>query len=348
MTSFANKLRKFLVWKLDEYSKVSLKGLTRISSMLLRVEDGSFKQRQIGIFLFCLVYFPVLRLRKLLVGSSVEKDYDAISGSYIKNFKNIKRMKWGIVDGEPQLHNLAQHCDVGMKERMGIMEEHGPFSTMLEVGTGELTTYCSLIEVMKLKRPELHGIDISLNRLRHGRSFAKQKGVDVNLVKASAFSLPYPDDSFDVVFTSHCLEWMPKKMFKQAVDEICRVSKKHVFLFEPTYEHAGFLQRMKMKTGQYMKGLVPYLASKKDIEVASSYVLKNSYNPFNQTSCHHLIVESKNENEPTLVCPKCKSSLEQDENSYFCYESGLGYPIFDGIPVLDTDYALGVSRINES
>lgn len=352
MSKFSVRLRKFLVWKLEEFSKWTVRGLTKFGNILLKNEEGSFKQRQTGVFVYCLVYYPFLRVQKLLsVKRGVEDHYDNISGSYVQNLTKNTRKKWGVVNGQVEQSTYTQYCVDGMHERMQYMEKHGPFDKMLEVGAGELTTYSSLIDVMTQDRPELYAIDLSLNRLRHGRAFAKSKNFEVNLVKASAFALPYPDNSFDVVFTSHCLEWMPKNMFKQAVDEICRVSKKHVFLFEPTYEYSGFLQKMKMRTHSYMRGLVPYLKRKKDIEIRRSSIMKYSYNAFNQTSCHHLVTNIDSQtladtNQVSLMCPNCKKILELQKESYFCYSCHQGYPIFDDIPVLDVDYALGISRID--
>lgn len=350
MNNFLIRLRNFLIWKIEEFSKFAVKQLTKLAVVILKPEAGSFKERKVGIFVHCLIYYPVLRVKSLLaVNLDVEDHYDNISGSYIQNLTKNDKPKWGVVNGHAQQSTYAQYCIDGMHERMSIMEEHGPFTFMLEVGAGELTTYSSLVDVMTLEKPEFHGIDLSLNRLRHGRAFAKSQKIDVSVVKASAFALPYPDNSFDVVFTSHCLEWMPKNMFKQAVDEICRVSKQHVFLFEPTYEYSSFLQKMKMRTHNYMRGLIPYLKQKNHIEIVRSSVLKYSYNVFNQTSCHHLVVQTEdNSNDSDTVsfaCTECKAVLDLQKNSYFCYNCRLGYPIFDDIPVLDRNYAFGISRI---
>ena len=348
---FSYRLRNFIVWKLEEFAKRAVKWLSRVANVLFKTKSGSFKERQIVIFMHCILYFPLLRLKNLLsVNDSVESHYDRISGSYVKNLTKNERKKWGVVNGEVQQNTYAQYCIDGMKERMQYMEKNAPFENMLEVGAGELTTFCSLIDVMTIDQPDFFAIDLSLNRLRHGRAFAQEKKIKINIAKASAFALPYQDNSFDVVFTSHCLEWMPKHMFKQAVDEICRVSKKHVFLFEPTYEYAGFLQKMKMRTYSYMRGLVPYLKNKKHIDIKSSYVMKHSYNAFNQTSCHHLIVDINDgvTNSTDYACPKSHSKLELKEGSYFCFESQLGFPIFDDIPVLDLDYSLQVSQVSNS
>jgi len=349
MTKFLTRVRKFLSWKTDEFSKRAVRRLTQALKHFTSAEADSFKERQIGIFAHCLIFYPALRIQKLLaVKGGVENHYDNISGSYVKNLTENSRKKWGVVDGEVKESTYAQYCIDGMHERMQCMEEHGPFETMLEVGAGELTTYSSLIDVMTQETPELYAIDLSLNRLRHGRAFAKSRNFQVHMAKASAFALPYPDNSFDVVFTSHCLEWMPKKMFKQAVDEICRVSKKHVFLFEPTYEYSTALQKFKMRTHSYMRGLVPYLQRKPGISIQRSSLMKYSYNAFNQTSCHHLLMNNSNnvQNTVSLACPSCKSTLQHDNGSYFCYACQLGYPTFDDIPVLDIDYAIGVSQIS--
>ena len=98
-----------------------------------------------------------------------------------------------------------------------------------------------------------------------------------------------------------------------------------------------------------MRGLVPYLNKKEGVDLKHSAVMKFSYNAFNQTSCHHLIVKSVEKpssikKDVIFSCPNCNGALELENASYFCYQCHRGYPIFDGIPVLDVDYALGISR----
>ena len=350
-TNFPNRLKNFISWRLDEISRALNRNLTKFANLVLRVEIGSFKQRQIELFFYCLIEYPVKRIKKVLgLVNNVEDHYDRISGSYVADLTVNNREKWGVVNGQPQKNTYAKHCVDGMQERMQFMEDSGPYNNILEVGAGELTTFCSLVDVMTKAQPDLYAIDLSLNRLRHGRAYANSKSIDVNIAKASAFALPYPDNSFDVVFTSHCLEWMPKKMFKQAVDEVCRVSRKHVFLFEPTYEYSSFLQKMKMRTHSYMRGLVPYLKQKKGIKIEHSALMKHSYNIFNETSCHHLVVDHADSTSSTkkiveFACPSCNGELDLHANSYFCFTCCSGYPIFDGIPVLDSDYSLGVNRL---
>lgn len=49
---------------------------------------------------------------------------------------------------------------------------------------------------------------------------------------ASAFSIPFPDDSFDLVFTSGVLVHISPEELPKATSEICRVSKEYVWGYE--------------------------------------------------------------------------------------------------------------------
>ena len=345
---FSVRLKQFSLWKLEEFVKTAVRALTKVGMFLCKAEKGTFKEKQIGLFAHCLVYYPYVRLLDFFsLVDDVEGHYDKISGSYVQNMVNKERKKWGSLHGEIQQNTYSDYSKHGMLERIRCIEEAGSFDNMLEVGAGELTTMCSLVQAMTIKQPELYAIDLSLNRLRHGRSYAEYLKTDIKIAKASAFSLPFPDNSFDLVYTSHCLEFMPKHMFRQAVNEICRVSRGHVFLFEPTYEYSSFLQKMKMRTYSYMRGLIPYLENKDDITIKRSSVMKNNYNIFNQTSCHYLIVTpNEGRNNIEYSCPKCQSALEFNNNSYYCFACHSGFPIFDNIPVLDTDYALMITQIS--
>ena len=46
-----------------------------------------------------------------------------------------------------------------------------------------------------------------------------------------------------------------------------------------------------------------------------------------------------------LVCPKSHGSLEQRGDWLYCEESGLRYPIRDGIPVMLIDEAEDISDV---
>ena len=113
------------------------------------------------------------------------------------------------------------------------------FANVLEVGAGELTALSSLAEFFDNK-VDCYAMDLSLNRVYQGwREFQQRYRREVVVCKANAVALPYPDNSFDMVFTSHCLEHMPYD-YKAAIVEMCRVTRKLVVLLSRLMNWALF------------------------------------------------------------------------------------------------------------
>ena len=66
------------------------------------------------------------------------------------------------------------------------------------------------------------------------------------VMKSKLDNLPFGNDTFDVIFVSHVLEYMPKDILDDVISEIARVSKLHVFFAVQTpaldqrkKQHAG-------------------------------------------------------------------------------------------------------------
>ena len=96
-------------------------------------------------------------------------------------------------------------------------------------GTGLLTL--SLLRV--LKRPaEITAVDLSGRSLQTARRAVRKLGTDprhrVAFVRADALSLPFPDDSFDLVVTSGVLEYLP---LREGLGELARVLAPGGYLF---------------------------------------------------------------------------------------------------------------------
>jgi SAM-dependent methyltransferase len=70
---------------------------------------------------------------------------------------------------------------------------------VLELGCG--AAQWSILLAREGARPV--GIDYSERQLEHARSAVTAAGVEVQLVHASAESMPFPDESFDIVFADH-------------------------------------------------------------------------------------------------------------------------------------------------
>ena len=99
--------------------------------------------------------------------------------------------------------------------------------SILEIGNGPGG---NLKELSQLNPARLVGADISAEMIKLARS---NNNDFVELVKIDGTSLPFEDNTFDIVFTATVLQHnTDDKMMLTILDEICRVSKDKIFLFE--------------------------------------------------------------------------------------------------------------------
>lgn len=97
--------------------------------------------------------------------------------------------------------------------------------SVLEVGTN-IGNQLGLLQ--KIGFNNLDGIDPQ----GYALEIAKQKFPDINFVQASAFDIPFSDNSFDLIFTSNVLIHIAPKDLSMAMKEIYRCSKKYIWGFE--------------------------------------------------------------------------------------------------------------------
>jgi ubiquinone/menaquinone biosynthesis C-methylase UbiE len=99
--------------------------------------------------------------------------------------------------------------------------------TVLEIGNGPGG---NLLEVWKHKPKKLTGVDISEQMVR----LAKNKvPAEVDVIKINGTELPFKDKTFDIVFTATVLQHNTDEgMLKQIMQELSRVSRDRVYLFE--------------------------------------------------------------------------------------------------------------------
>lgn len=99
--------------------------------------------------------------------------------------------------------------------------------SVLEIGHGPGG---NLREVWKQQPARLTGVDISADMVELAR---KNTPEAVELIKIDGTTLPFEDQTFDIVFTATVLQHnTDEAMLKKILAEICRVSKDKVVLFE--------------------------------------------------------------------------------------------------------------------
>ena len=228
-----------------------------------------------------------------------------------------------------------------------IVSSFKSFSSILDIGCGELTNTMELFKYFK-ECTDLHAIDCSLSRLIVGRNFInKNASLKISLSAADISSLPYGDDSIDVIVSQHALEPNRGKE-KQIIEELLRVSRLGLVLQEPDYENSTEFQKNRMDSLGYVRGIRRVLS---DYDVDFRVIPVDFHVNKNNMSSLFIVNKRPNMNRTTgsasYVEPYSKFILEKNENFYFSKESGLLYPIVKGIPCFDSSTAILCSKFPE-
>jgi ubiquinone/menaquinone biosynthesis C-methylase UbiE len=124
--------------------------------------------------------------------------------------------------------------------------------SVLEVGCGNGQNIRSLIKFLD-DDVEFYGIDVSDAGIEYARNHSKG-----NFRVCDARKLPYEDNFFDVIFTVHALEQM-KFIVKEVSNELYRVSKKYVVLFEPFFVMQNIFGKWHNIRSEYVQGIEFYV-----------------------------------------------------------------------------------------
>ena len=145
--------------------------------------------------------------------------HDLAAGSY--------DAKWGIDFGE------TGRSQVGAKLRKALGERPGHWEDALEIGAG--TGYFSLNLMLSGTIGRLTATDIAPGMLAALNANAERLGLEVETVETDAESLPFPDESFDLVLGHAVLHHIPD--LDRAAAEFMRVLRPGgtvVFCGEPS------------------------------------------------------------------------------------------------------------------
>jgi 2-polyprenyl-3-methyl-5-hydroxy-6-metoxy-1,4-benzoquinol methylase len=169
---------------------------------LLRAGTAWFS---VGFGLLCLLAWRhgVGRLVRPVEG---EDHFDAIAGKYPEEIPEHVRARL-----------LERKVDMMREtlEREGVASD----AAGLDVGCGQ-GWYAAR---MARHGYRMHGIDTAERQVEAAREHARSQGVDVDLRRASAASLPFPDASFDFAYAINVLHHLPEGEQGRAMDEIVRV-----------------------------------------------------------------------------------------------------------------------------
>jgi hypothetical protein len=161
------------------------------------------------------------------------------------------------------------------------------------------------------------------------------------------FSLPYLDNSFDVVYTCATIEQAPNDN-KTVLRELYRVARKCVILFEPSYELGDVLQKKRHRRADYVRGLPKVIDELgwKMVEYGSVPISQYHYR------LGKFVIEKETTEDPKTIrrgyiCPQCRSDLVAYPDAYFCQKCGVSFPCLSQIPCLDKRCAILASKFGQ-
>jgi ubiquinone/menaquinone biosynthesis C-methylase UbiE len=260
----------------------------------------------------------------------IEIAYDLQAGSYIKN-TNLNRINKDLYANE-----LAEFLKPYLTHQ----------SSLLDVGTGELTTLSLLLNRINESLSNIFAFDISWSRLYKGLSFFQQncnkKNIKLRSFVADIQFIPLPSKSIDIVTSSHALEPNGNNL-ENLLKEIFRVTKNKCILFEPSYElncNEGKRRMDKLGYIKNIEGVVSNLGGK----VIEIKLLKNIGNILNPTACFIIEPSQKSsllqKKEIKFTVPGTDMNLVKEDYFYKSIDTGLVFPILKNIPILKKKYGI--------
>jgi ubiquinone/menaquinone biosynthesis C-methylase UbiE/uncharacterized protein YbaR (Trm112 family) len=265
----------------------------------------------------------------------IEVAYDLQSGEYQK--------KWN----KKELEELYSKFTKEIAET--ILSICKP-NSILEAGVGEATTFVKVLKYLNIENLKAFGFDISWSRIFLAKEFIEKENLtNIKFCTGNLFDIPFLNNSIDLVYTFHSIE--PNGGFeKEIIQELYRVTKNYLILFEPDYDETIEDNKKRMESLGYIKGLKSVI-EELNYEIVFNGKFINSLNERNPTT---VFIIKKNEYELELsdckkdffACPISKSKLIKDEkeNVYFSEESLVVYPIVKGIPCLRKENAILASK----
>ncbi|MBT5434510.1 MAG: class I SAM-dependent methyltransferase [Rhodospirillaceae bacterium] len=258
----------------------------------------------------------------------IEIAYDLQAGSYVENVKSN-------VD---KADSYASELSKILNDNL----ERG--DSMLDVGTGEITTLTLVLNKLKTELSDILALDISWSRLSIGMKFHREyreKKFPLKVFVADIKAIPLHGKCVDVVTSSHALEPNGKNL-ETLLLELFRVTKKKLVLFEPSYELNSEEGKVRMDKLGYIKN-IEVTVSKLGGKVIDVVPIRYSYNPLNPTACY--IIEPPTHIEKylevvTLCVPSTNFELKYDGQYFFSKDTGLVFPVLDDIAVLKTSSAI--------
>lgn len=149
--------------------------------------------------------------------------------------------------------SLARFKELALGPLLALLHEQR-VGSVLDFGCGWGAS--AIVLRRALPALELAAFDAVPQRVLSARFNLARLGLSgTALFVADGSRLPLGDDAVDLVFTSHVLEQM-QEVLDPALAEIHRVARRWAVLMEPTWRHAGWVQRLRVIRKGYPRDIL--------------------------------------------------------------------------------------------
>lgn len=264
--------------------------------------------------------------------NSILYSYDLQAGNYRENYYHHYH-RLAHIDNQPVTLKFEEFYQLYGQKIAAVLDRLG-YASIMEVGVGEAVTLAKVMKSLNNKKAVCKGVDISFSRVAYGNVFLSEQGISgAALGVGNMFELPLPDNSCDIVFTSHCIEPNTAKT-RDAVGEMYRITRNYLVLIEPSYDLGNEETKKHMQEHAYCTDLIEVIREM-NLKVIEHRLFEiGTYN--NQAALtiiqkeHNLISKASS----NWACPVCKNELAEEDGNYFCAECSLIFPIIKKIPCL--------------
>lgn len=269
----------------------------------------------------------------------IETAYDLQAGTYIE-----------AVNNDPA-QSIAYAQEIA-----AVLDRHvSPTGSLLDIGTGELTTLSLMSGALVVKPAKLYAFDISWSRIHKGLAYAKEN-MGAAYGKLTPFvadigAMPLLDKSINITTSSHALEPNGGRL-KELMIELFRVTIDKLVLFEPCYEINTDAGKARMDRLGYIKNLDAIVAELGG-KIVEKIQIKNIVNPLNPTvgfvitppPCIAPSVIGNASPDSVFSLPGAHFPLRKIDDFFFSNETGLCFPILKNIPILKMQTAILASAL---
>lgn len=224
-----------------------------------------------------------------------------------------------------------------------LVNEAAPGQTsfrILEIGVGEGRTAQLIKNACHNIDPNIditwHGVDLTFERINN-----LKVDFDLKVAMANGAELPFSDNSFDIVYTHHVLEQIPRD-FRKVIFEASRVGRSYLCM-EPTIEVADLEGKINMVVKDHVVGIPKFLRKNFPQHrtvipvVAAKAINPTVYYVMNST-------ENRDAGTPDYICPYSKQQLGKAGGMLQTQDGNFAYPIINDIPLLCSQYRINISK----